>query len=136
MGERKEKEKELIIADRSKVLADILNPEEQESSEEAGGTEAKFGISIQNLTSEMANRLGLDEVRGVVVTSVDTDSFAEEIGMERGDVILELNHQPVNKVEDVLRIQRSLNPKSDVVFLIQRSQRGQTASLYLAGTLP
>ena len=136
MRDRKEQETELIIADRSKVFADILNPEEQERSGETAGTEAKFGISIQNLTSEMANRLGLDQVRGVVVTNVDTDSFAEEIGMERGDVILELNHQPVNKVEDVLRIQRSLNPKSDVVFLIQRNQGGQTASLYLAGTLP
>ncbi|MBI4464531.1 MAG: Do family serine endopeptidase [Acidobacteria bacterium] len=135
LRDRKEQEAKVVIEDRSQVFADILGTPEGGREGESEGTEAKFGITIQNMTPEMANRLGLNEAKGVVVTSVDPDSFAEEIGMERGDVLLELNHQPVTKVEDVLRIQRSLQPNSDVVFLVQRTQQGQTVSLYLAGTL-
>jgi S1-C subfamily serine protease len=56
--------------------------------------------------------------------------------VQRGDVITQINQQPVLKVDDVLKIQRALKPKSDVVFMIQRNQRGQSLTLYLAGTLP
>ena len=136
LRDRQEREAQVVIGDRSQVFADILGAGNEEGSPEAGSTEAKFGITIQNLTPELANRLGLEESRGVLVTSVDSDSLAEEVGMQRGDVILELNHQPVSKVDDVLRIQRGLKPKTDVVFLVQRTQQGQTLSLYLAGTLP
>jgi serine protease Do len=135
--DRKELETKVTIGDRSKVFADLLGTSEEEGQPEKEGTEAKFGVTIQNITPESAGRLGLGaDVKGVLVTNVDNDSFAEEIGVQRGDVVVQINQQPVTKVDDVLRIQRSLKPKSDVVFLIQRSQRGQSITLYLAGTLP
>ncbi|MBI2815844.1 MAG: Do family serine endopeptidase [Acidobacteria bacterium] len=135
--DKKEQETKITIGDRSKVFADLLGSSEESSREEKEGTEAKFGITIQNITPEAANRLGLgSDVKGVMVTNVDNDSFADEIGILRGDVITQINQQPVTKVDDVLKIQRSLTPKSDVVFLVQRNQRGQSMTLYLAGTLP
>nr|ADC35877.1 protease Do [uncultured bacterium 246] len=135
--DKKEQEAKVVIGDRSKVFADLLGGGEEESHEEKEGTEAKFGVTIQNLTAEAASRLGLgNDVKGVLVTNVDNDSFADEIGVQRGDVITQINQQPVLKTDDVLRIQRSLKPKSDVVFLVQRNQRGQMFTLYLAGTLP
>ncbi len=137
MRDHKEQETKITIGDRSKVFADLLGNNQEEGQPEKEGTEAKFGITIQNITPESANRLGLgSDVKGVLVTSVDNDSFAEDVGLERGDVIMQINQQPVSKVDDVLKIQRSLKPKSDVVFLVQRNQRGQSATLYLAGTLP
>ena len=78
----------------------------------------------------------MEGTKGVAVTGVDPDSFAEEIGLQRGDVILEINHQPVKDVDDVVSIQKKLKQKSDVVFLVQRNQGGQSLTLYLAGTLP
>jgi serine protease Do len=136
LRDKKEQEAKVEIGDRSVVFAERLGADEEAESAEATGTDVKFGISIQNVTADVAGRLGISEGKGVLVTSVDPDSFAEEIGLERGDVILQVNQQPVNKVEDVLRIQRSLASKTDVVFLIQRNQQGQPTSLYLAGTLP
>ena len=135
--DRKEQEAKITIGDRNKVFADLLGENEDEGQQEKEGTEAKFGITIQNITPESASRLGLsNDVKGILVTGVDNDSFAEEIGVQRGDVITQINQQPVLKVDDVLKIQRSLKPKSDVVFMIQRNQRGQSMTLYLAGTLP
>jgi serine protease Do len=136
LRDRKEREAKVEIEARSKVFADVLGTREPEESSQPSGTDAKFGISIQNVTPEVAGRLGLSEGKGVLVTNVEPDSFADEIGLERGDVILEVNHKPVSKVEDVLRIQQGLPSKSDVVFLVQRNQQGRQGSLYLAGTLP
>lgn len=133
---REEQETELIIGDRSKVFADILGTEEGYGPSEQEDTEAKFGISIQNVTPEIASQLGIDGTRGVVVTAVDRDSFADEVGLRRGDVILEINQQRVDGVNDVVRIQRDLHSGSDVVFLIQRNRRGRTETMYLADTLP
>jgi serine protease Do len=136
LRDKKEQETKLVIGDRSEVFAGQFGPDEPEEPGESGSTDVKFGISIQNLTPDIVGRLGLSANSGVLVTSVDANSFAEEVGLQRGDVILEVNHQAVSKVDDVLRIQRDLAPKSDVVFLVQRNQGGDTTSLYLAGTLP
>ena len=133
---KEEHETSVVIGDRTEVFAGRLNPEGSSDQPSAEDTEAKFGISIQNITPEVASRLGMDANEGVLVTSVDNSSFAEEIGLQRGDVIQQLNHQPVNRVEDVLRIQRDLPAKSDVVFMILRTQGSQSMTLYLAGTLP
>jgi serine protease Do len=133
---KQEQQAQVTIGDRSKVFAAVLNPAEGQESPSAEGAEAKFGVSIQNITPEMASRLGLDGTQGVLVTSVETNSFAEEVGLQRGDVILQVNQQPVNRVDDVLRIQRGLQARADVVFLIRRGQANQSVTLYLAGTLP
>jgi len=136
MRDKKELVAKLIIEDRAKVFADRLGAGEEQESAQPEGTDVKFGISIQNITPDVAGRLGITENKGVLVTSVDPDSFAEDIGLLRGDVIVQVNHEAVNKVDDVLRIQKSLKSGSDVVFLVQRTQLGQTSSQYLAGTLP
>jgi serine protease Do len=133
---KQEQQASVTIGDRSKVFAGVLNPSEGQEAPSAEGAEAKFGVSIQNITPEMASRLGLDGTQGVLVTSVESNSFAEEVGLQRGDVILQVNQQPVNRVDDVLRIQRGLGARADVVFLIRRGQGNQSVTLYLAGTLP
>ncbi|MBI4460666.1 MAG: Do family serine endopeptidase [Acidobacteria bacterium] len=136
MRDRKEHEAKVTIADRSKVFADLLGSEEEGNPEPQDATEAKFGVTIQNMTPELASRLNIEGTKGVVVTGVDPDSFADDIGLRRGDVILEINRQPVADVDDIVSAQKKLKDKSDVVFLIQRNQGGQNITLYLAGTLP
>jgi serine protease Do len=130
LRDKKELEAKVEIGDRAKVFAEQLGTGDREESAQSGSTDVKFGISIQNITPEVASRLGISESKGVLVTSVDSDSFAEDIGLERGDVIVQVNHEAVNKVDDVLRIQRSLKSGADVVFLVQKTQQGQTVTRY------
>jgi serine protease Do len=136
MRDRKEQTVKMVIGDRTKVFADRLGGGDAEEESGGEGTPAKFGISIQNITPDVASRMGLGDSKGVLVTGVEGDSFADDLGMRRGDVILEVNHKEVNKVDDVLAIQKSLGSKADVVFLIKRVAGGQTITSYLAGTLP
>jgi serine protease Do len=126
----------VTVGDRRDVLKEVSG--EQEAEPEAKETsDAKFGISIQTVTPELAGRLGMREATGVVVTEVEPGSFAADIGMLQGDIIVEINKQPVRSNTDVRNIQRSLKSGQDVAFRIQRRGRtGVMNNFFLAGQLP
>ena len=71
-------------------------PELASAGPEAGPGE--FGLQVQALTPEVAEQLQIEEQAGVVVSAVEPASAAEEAGMRRGDVILEVNRKAVASV--------------------------------------
>ncbi len=86
-----------------------------------GKEHALAGLEVRDLTAEIARSLGLPPGSpGVVVTAVAPDSAAEEAGIEEGDVIVEINRQPVRHVRDFRRIRAALDKKERVLLLIQR----------------
>jgi len=122
------------IADRAKLFAARLGDEE-EMNDESAPKESKLGLTVKVLTPDMAERLDVPERKGVVVQDVKVGSFAEDIGLSRGDIILEINKQVVASEDDFRRIESGLKSKQDVVFLVR--QRGRNSStIFLAGTLP
>jgi serine protease Do len=59
------------------------------------------------------------------------------VGLTRGDVVLEINKQPVNTAEDFDRVQSGLKSGQDVVFLVRQRGSGRNdGTIFLAGTLP
>jgi len=58
-----------------------------------------FGLQVQELTPDIAEQLGLEAAEGVVITGVKSGSPAEEAGLRRGDVVLEVNQQAVDGVD-------------------------------------
>jgi Do/DeqQ family serine protease len=72
-------------------------PESEEATSTRGGTgNEKFGLTLQPLTPEMASRYGLDaDDQGLLVTKVDPASNAAGEGIRPGDLIQEVNRQPV-----------------------------------------
>jgi len=132
----KQQETTVTIADRSKLFAARLGEEEENAGEETPKA-SKFGITVRNLTPEIADHLGISSGSGVVISEVKPGSFAEDIGLNRGDVIQAVNKQPVNTPEDFKKIESSLKSGQDVVFLLrQRGARAQDGTIFLAGTLP
>jgi serine protease Do len=63
-----------------------------------------LGITVAELNPQTARELGLKKTSGVVVLEVDNDAPATEAGIERGDVIVQVNAQPITSVEDYVRI--------------------------------
>jgi serine protease Do len=132
----KKQETTVTIADRSKLFASRLGEEDENQSEEAPKA-SKFGVTTRSITPDMADRLGIAAGKGVVVSDVKQGSFAEDVGLNRGDVIQEVNKQPVNSPDDFAKIESSLKSGQDVVFLVrQRGSRAQDGPVFLAGTLP
>ena len=132
----KQQNASVTIADRAKLFAARLN-EDDSGNDENTPRQSKFGITVRKLTPEMADRLDLQSDKGVIVQDVKPGSFAEDINVGRGDVILEINKQPVNSEEDLARIESSLKSGQDVVFLVrQRGTTKQDGTIFLPGTLP
>jgi len=132
----KQQSTSVTIADRAKLFAARL------SDDEGGGDEntpkqSKFGITVRKLTPEMADRLDIPSGKGVIVQDVKGGSFAEDIGVGRGDIILEINKQPINSEADFSKAESSLKSGQDVVFLVRpRGSSRQDGTIFMAGTLP
>jgi serine protease Do len=132
----KKEDTTVTVADRAKLFASRLG-EEEEGGEEAAPKQSKFGATVRPLTPEMADRLNVPSGKGVVVQDVKPGSFADDVGLTRGDIVLEINKQPVNSEEDFDHIQSSLKSGQDVVFLVRQRGGGRNdGTIFLAGTLP
>jgi serine protease Do len=159
----------VTVADRAELYKDRPDivgggkPLETITSKVEAPTEVKFGFRPRPLTEQ--ERDSVDTRRGVLVTLVEQDSFAEEIGIQTGDVIDSINRQPVNSLDDIRKVQEKLKPGDAVAFHVlkgvtpppaaaPRSGRGRTPGatppspvqlrqaadgpqgLYLSGILP
>jgi len=82
----------------------------------------KLGLTVQNLTPQMAERLGLKETRGVVVTAVDPESPAAQGGLRPGDIVLEANRKAINDAADLRQIVDSAKPGENLLFLVRRGE--------------
>jgi serine protease Do len=132
----KTQETSVIIADRAKLFAARLG-DDQENDDESTPKQSKFGVTVRKVTPEMADRLDMPSGKGVIVQDVKPRSFAEDVNLGRGDIILEVNKQPVNSEEDFAKLESSLKSGQDVVFLVRsRGSSKQDGTIFLAGTLP
>ena len=90
--------------------------------------ESELGLTVQPLTPDMAQSLGLERAEGLVVASVKPGSAADEAGLRSGDVITQINRRPVKNLADYNReISRTEKSKS-VLFLVRRGE----SSVFLA----
>ncbi len=140
----KERHFDVTVGDLAKLFPEKFgNGKNMEESAPGESTQARFGITIENLTSQQRDTLNLKEngkpvEGGVLIREVAPGSFAEDIGLTNGMVLTAINRQPIRSVDDVKRIQGTLKPGDAVAFRVLRSGgRGQEwQALFLAGTLP
>ncbi len=105
------------------VKLDTMPTEQASKSEDksdGSANSALSGVSVDNLDAQSASDLGLSpNTKGVVVTNVDPSSEAAEAGLRRGDVIQEVNRQPVKNTSDFERAMRSSKDKP--LLLVNRN---------------
>jgi Do/DeqQ family serine protease len=101
--------------------------EEEDKNSEKSKENGKLGLSLQPLTPDAAKQLNIPaDTDGLVVTEVDPDGAAAEVGINRGDVIMEINRKSVTTIEDV---QSALDKSGDKPILLLISRKGQTIYL-------
>lgn len=139
--ERSTKTFEVTVGDRVKTFASLYGKEPAapgRSSDDAA--QMKFGMSVQPITPAEKQEMNLKS-NGVLVASVEPDSFAADIGLVRGDVISELNGQAVASPADIRRIQATLKAGDSVAFHVLRRAGGtrgggEWTSFFPAGKVP
>ncbi len=136
LREGKQQEASVTVADRQKLFGAQLGTAE-ESAEEQAPKESKLGITVKAVPAITAKRLNLAPNQGVLVTDVKAGSFADSVMLGRGDVILEVNRQPVNDPAGFAKVESTLKSGQDVVFVVRQAGQGQNATnSFLGGTLP
>ena len=87
-----------------------------------------LGLTVQRVTPQIAESLGLDRAQGVVITTVEPGSPAEEAGLRPRDVIVEIDRKAILKLSDYQKAVTRIKKGKGVLFLVRR---GET-TLFLA----
>lgn len=125
---------DVTIQDRAKLYAEQSElADEPSEAEEAA---VRFGLTVQEIDPERRGQMRLSTRGGVLITQVETSSFAEDIGLRDGDVILEVNRESIDSIQDLRTVQKSLKPGSDVAFKLLRWDGRTWRNMYEAGLLP
>ena len=103
---------------------------ENENNDNKQTESGKLGLSVQPLTPAIARELGVPtDTQGLVISEVDENGAAAEKGIERGDVITQVNNQPV-KTEDEFQAAIEKSGSKPVSLLISR--KGVTRYFFVA----
>jgi serine protease Do len=93
-----------------------------ESNDQEGGSKALEGVEVSNLNASIAHELNIpSSTRGVIVTDIDPASKLADSGLQKGDVIQEVNHQAVANVSEFQSAIRKAG--SEPLLLVNREGR-------------
>jgi serine protease Do len=118
-----------VVRDKKEVLLTVTIGELKEEEIVASGKErGELGLTVQRLTPQIAESLGLERVEGLVITAVEPGSAGDEAGLRRGDVIVEIDRKPVRNLADYRKAIEGARKGKGILFLVRR---GET-TLFLA----
>jgi serine protease Do len=142
----KKMDKTLKVEERAEVFRndpqfsrnrpEMVNPDTKSESS------PRLGIGVRALTRQQREEMNFTEESGVIITTVDPGSFAEDIGLREKDIIVSINRKPVSSFEDVKAIVSGLKGGDAVAFRVMRPGPGSTRnrtvwfSTYISGELP
>jgi serine protease Do len=116
---RDKKEQQLSV-----TVGELKDEEVVASAPEKG----ELGMTVQRLTPQIAESLGLERAEGVVVSAVDPGSAADEAGIRRGDVIVEIDRKPIRSIDEYKKAVAGIKKGKGVLLLVRRGE----STLFLA----
>ncbi len=114
--DKKEKEVSVTLSEQPKEMA-----QKGEESEKESSPASSYGITVHEITQEIADQFDLDpREKGVIVVQVESGSPAEESGFREGDIILEINRKMVSDLKSYERLFSKIKKGDSALFLINR----------------
>lgn len=110
--------KEMTVNVKTGDLAAGETSDDQKTAKEP---QNKWGLQLRDLTPEFARRMGLKRDKGVVIVGVRPGSPAEDGSVQKGDIVLEVNRQPVKSADDAKEKIETLG-KDSLLLLLQRGE--------------
>jgi serine protease Do len=111
-----QKELEVTLGKRPNKMTASLN---SKGNSEGTYSNEKLGLSVQNLTADLAKKLGYKGEEGVIVTKVEPGSPADDVGIQVNDLIKEVNKEKITSVSEFEDIISKTKGNTDA-FLVQR----------------
>jgi len=118
-----------VLRDKKEVVLTVSVGELKEEEVAAAVPEkGELGMTVQRLTPQIAESLGLEKADGVVVTAVEPGSAADEAGIRQRDVILEVDRKPIRNLDEYRKSIAGIRKGKGVLFLVRRGE----STLFLA----
>src|SRR5215472_1390537 len=117
-----------VLRNSKEMTLPLAVGEVKETKEIVTSAEGNLGLTVQPVTPEIAESLGLDKTEGIVITAVEPGSPGDDAGLQQGDVISAINQRPVRTVSDYERAISEAGKDKSLLFLVKRGQ----GSLFLA----
>jgi serine protease Do len=118
-----------VLRDKKEITLTVSVGELKDAEVVASAPEkGELGLTVQRLTPQMAESLGLDKSEGVVVTAIEPGSAADEAGIRRGDVIVEVDRKLVRNLDEYKKAVAAIRKGRGVLFLVRRGD----STLFLA----
>jgi serine protease Do len=95
-------------------------------------TRGFLGVAIQNVSKDIANSVGLPTARGALVTEPTIGAPAEKAGIKSGDIIVEVNGEPIDDAKDLSRTIGSISPEEKVEIKVWRNGKNIEFKVKLA----
>jgi serine protease Do len=102
------------------VQVRIAELKEEQVAASSGTLEEGLGMTVQELTPEIGRSLGVSESKGLIVTDVEDGTPAEEAGIRRGDIIIELNQKKVETLRDYRAALGKVGSTESLLLLVRR----------------
>ena len=100
------------------VVAEMPSP--TAAAEGGPHNETNWGLSVADITPDIARQFDLQQRSGVIVTDVEAGSPADEASLQPGDVISEINKKPVRTISDLRKAVRAAGDAKELLLLVQR----------------
>lgn len=122
VGPGKQVEIEIIRDGRRKNLTAVLESADGSEAEREPekGNRLELGLTLNELTPELARRLDSETEQGLVVLEVEPGSAADDAGLFKGDIILQVNRKDVTTIRGFRRMIDKISKGDTVLFLINR----------------
>jgi serine protease Do len=118
-----------VLRDKRDVTLNVAVGELKDEEVVASVPEkGELGLTVQRMTPQIAESLGLDKADGVVVSAVEPGSAGDEAGIRRGDVIVEIDRKPIRNLDDYKNSLAAGRQGKGVLFLVRRGE----STLFLA----
>jgi len=101
--------------------------EEEQESVVADRTRPDLGMTVNEITPEIARNFGLSQKSGLIVVQVQPNSPAADAGIRQGDIILEVDQTPIGDITQFNRKLDEYKTGDTILFLVKR----QRTALYL-----
>jgi serine protease Do len=136
---KQSREVTVTVGDRDQIFpaaASRAKPVKEE--EEPAPAAVGLGIHVAEMSSDRARRYAIPAgAKGVIVTEIEPASFGEDIQMQPGEVITEINGTPVASTAEFQKAVAALKPGQDVVFkIVRNAANSRVATELLAGVVP
>jgi serine protease Do len=113
-----------VWRDAQEKIFNVIVAERKGQPEVASSRESmeNFGMTVQDITPEIAQYLGIASKNGVIVVDVKDGSPADEKGIQPQDIILQVNKAKISSVKDYTREMSKKSAKNNILFLVKRGK--------------